>query len=208
MINKKKRMSYHVILTGDVVHSRSHDAKEWLPRLERGIKKHALTYDIFRGDSFQAEVPIEACFQAIFYLKSEMRQLEGMDIRIGIGVGQVDFIDKDIKKSSGEAFVLSGQSLDGLSKESLEFKSQWKDLDERMNLILTLCTRLTDQWTPNMAETVQAAMDYPNANQTELTKIIGRKHQSQVSTELSKANYSKINQVIEYCTKELKAYVN
>src|SRR5690606_29454989 len=118
------------------------------------------------GDSFQAEVPIEACFQAIFYLKSEMRQLEGMDIRIGIGVGQVDFIDEDIKKSSGEAFVLSGQSLDGLSKESLEFKSQWKDLDERMNLILTLCTRLTDQWTPNMAETVQAAMDYPNANQT------------------------------------------
>ncbi len=201
-------MSYHVILTGDVVHSRSHEAKEWLPKLEHGIKKYALTFDIFRGDSFQAEVPLGSCFQAIFYLKAEMRQLEGMDIRIGIGIGKVELLDKDIKKSSGEAFIYSGQSLDSLNKESLEFKSRWKELDEGLNLILTLSTRLTDQWTPNMAETVQAAMDYPEANQTELTKIIGRKHQSQVSTELSKANYSKINQVINYCTKELKRYVN
>jgi len=201
-------MEYHVILTGDVIHSRSHDATEWLPKLEGGIKKYALSYDIFRGDSFQAEVPVENCFQTVFYLKSKMRQLEGMDIRIGIGVGKIDFIDQDIKKSSGEAFILSGESLDNLTKESLEFKSNWKDLDECINLILTLATRLTDQWTTNMAETVHAAMDNPKANQTDLTKIIGRKHQSQVSTELGKANYSKINQVIEYCTKELKRYVN
>ncbi|VTP98071.1 Uncharacterised protein [Sphingobacterium daejeonense] len=102
-----------------------------------------------------------------------MRQFEGMDVRIGVGVGQVDFIDKDIKKSTGEAFILSGESLDSLTKESLEFRSQWKELDESINLILTLSTRLTDQWTANMAETVQAAMDNPKANQTEIDKNYG-----------------------------------
>ncbi|MCT1532608.1 MULTISPECIES: hypothetical protein [Sphingobacterium] len=201
-------MKYHVILTGDVIHSRSYEASEWLPKFERGIKRYAKSYDIFRGDSFQAEVSLEDCFKALFYLKAEMRQFEGMDVRIGVGVGQVDFIDKDIKKSTGEAFILSGESLDSLTKESLEFRSQWKELDECINLILTLSTRLTDQWTANMAETVQAAMDNPKANQTELTRITGKKHQSQVSTELGKANYTKINQVIDYCTKELKRYVN
>ncbi len=201
-------MKYHVIITGDVVQSRSHEAVEWLPSLEDGIKKYAVSYDIFRGDSFQAEITVENCFQSIFYLKAVMRQFEGMDIRIGIGVGDIDFKDKSIKKSSGTAFILSGQALDSLTKETLEFKSPWPDLDERINLILTLSSRLSDQWTSNMAETVKTAMDNPGANQTELTQIIGRKYQSQVSTELGKANYSKINQSIHYCTKELKQYVN
>ncbi len=201
-------MQYHVILTGDIIHSRSYVSDEWLPRLEEGLRKYAKTFDIFRGDSFQAEVSVENCIRMIFYLKAAMRQLEGVDVRIGIGVGEIDVMAKSIKKSSGEAFVLSGQALDNLSKESVEFRSRWNELNEPMNLILTLATRLTDQWTTNMAETVHSALDNPQSNQIELTKIIGRKHQSQVSTELGKANYIKINQVIDYCTQEIKRYVN
>jgi len=201
-------MKYHLILTGDVIHSRKHEVAKWLPILEQSLTKYAMSFDIFRGDSFQAEVQLDQVFIAIFYLKAALRQLEGMDIRIGIGVGQVTFQTQDIKKSTGEAFILSGESLDSLTKESLEFRSPWTELNETINLLLTLSTKLSDQWTVNMAQTVKASFDYPNANQKELTKIVGRKYQSQISTELNRANYSKIKQVIDYCTKELNKYVN
>jgi len=201
-------MKYHLILTGDVIHSRKHEVSKWLPILEESLAKYATTFDIFRGDSFQAEVLIENAFTTIFYLKSALRQVEGMDIRIGIGVGQITFQTQDIKKSTGEAFIFSGEALDSLTKESLEFRSPWLELNEIINLLLTLSSRLSDQWTVNMAETVKASFDSPHANQKEITKIVGRKYQSQISTELNKANLAKLKQVIDYCTTELNKYVN
>lgn len=200
-------MKYHVIMTGDIIQSRLFGSQKWMPSLEQSLDKYAETFDIFRGDSFQAELPAETVFSAIFYLKATMRQLEGMDVRMGIGVGNINFRDSDIKKSSGEAFVRSGAALDSLQKESIAFQSNWSSLDQRMNLILSLATRLTDQWTTNMAQTVKAALENPQASQTQLSKIVGRTHQSQISTELRKANHNKIMEVIDYCTKDLLPYV-
>ncbi|MGJ1204824.1 hypothetical protein [Sphingobacterium lactis] len=197
-----------IVLTGDIIHSSDFEAEQWLPLLEGGIHPYSTNYDIFRGDSFQALVSADTCFHAVFNLKASLRQIEGLDIRIGIGVGLVDRLDEDIKKSSGQAFVYSGRALDDLEKESLEFRSPWEDLNEEINLMMSLCTRITDQWTPNLAETVKAALENPEASQMELSNIIGRKHQSQVSKELSRAHYAKIMDVISYCTKKLKKYVD
>ncbi|MGO1597210.1 MAG: hypothetical protein ACTHYC_00480 [Sphingobacterium sp.] len=201
-------MEDRVIMTGDIIHSRLFDSDQWMSQLEQGLAKYAQSYDIFRGDSFQAEIAIEDLFAAVFYLKATMRQFDGMDVRIGIGVGDIKFRAQDIKKSSGEAFVRSGKALDSLQKESLAFQSSWPELDERINLTLSLASRLTDQWTANMAQTVKAAIDHPKVNQTQLSKIVGRTHQSQVSTELRKANLTKILEVVDYCTNELKRYAN
>lgn len=201
-------MQYYIIITGDIIHSRKHESSAWLPQLEAALKQQTTDYDIFRGDSFQAEVPLDRVFHCVFYLKAVMRQIEEMDVRIGIGVGQVSFRNHTIKQSSGEAFFLSGKALDSLYKESIEFISPWADLNENLNLLLTLSTRLLDQWTINMAETVQKMMEYPEKNQLEITQLLNRSNQSQVSRELNRANYPKLNEVIQYCTKELARYVN
>lgn len=200
-------MEHHIIITGDIIHSRLFESEQWMPQLEQSLTKHALTFDIFRGDSFQAELSAERLFPAVFYLKATMRQLDGMDVRMGIGVGDIKFRAQDIKKSSGDAFVRSGNSLDNLQKESLAFQSNCSPLDERINLILSLATRVTDQWTVNMAQTVKAAMDHPTVSQKELSKIVGRTHQSQISTELGKAHFNKILEVINFCTNDLLQYV-
>ncbi|MVZ66863.1 hypothetical protein GQF61_13455 [Sphingobacterium sp. DK4209] len=201
-------MAYHLVITGDIIHSRKYESGEWLPQLEKALKQYTTDFDVFRGDSFQAELPLDKLFSCVFYLKSVIRQKEGMDVRMGIGIGAISYRDSNIKKASGEAFINSGKALDSLSKESLAFISPWLDLDEQMNLILTLSTRLVDQWTVNMAEAVQMVMDYPDKNQTEITQLLKRTHQSQVSRELNKANYNKLDQVIQYCTKQLAIYVN
>lgn len=201
-------MTFHLVITGDIIHSRKYDSSEWLPQLEQALKLYSTDFDVFRGDSFQAELPLSNLFSSIFYLKSVIRQKEGMDVRMGIGVGEISYRDSSIKKTSGEAFVNSGKALDSLNKESLAFISPWEELDEQINLILTLSTRLVDQWTANMAEAVQMVMNHPDKSQLEITQLLKRTHQSQVSRELNKANYTKLDQVIQYCTKQLASYVD
>lgn len=199
-------MNKHIIITGDVIHSRSHAVGEWMPMLEQSLKRYASNFDIFRGDSFQAEVPFSKVFEAVFHLKASLRTFEQMDVRLGIGMGAISYPDSDIKKSSGKAFVYSGEAFDQLGKETIAFKSEHTELDAQLNLIMSLSALLLEQWTVNLSETVLAAIENPSANQIELTQVIGRKHQSQVSVELSKANYPKIQQVIQYCTQVIEKY--
>jgi len=201
-------MSFHSIITGDLINSRTVETSLWLPVLEKSLEKYSTSFSIFRGDSFQLEVKLEDLFECLFYLKASLKSIEGLDVRLGVGVGSIVYADLDIKRSTGDAFIFSGESLDELGKENLSFKSYWATLDECVNLILNLSSRLVDQWTVNMSETVKATLEYPELNQVDLAKRIGRNHQSQLSKELNKANFGKIQQVIQYCTQELLKYAN
>ena len=201
-------MSIHAIITGDLINSRKYDTSLWLPILEEALEKYSTSFSIFRGDSFQMEVSLDKLFESVFYLKASLKSIDGLDVRFGIGVGTVIYEDLDIKKSTGDAFIFSGESLDHLGKESIAFKSCWSGLDELVNIILSLSVKLVDQWTVNMSETVKATLDYPDLNQIDLAKKIGRNHQSQFSKELNKSNFGKIQQGIQYCTQELLRYAD
>ncbi len=199
-------MNQRIIITGDVVHSRSQEIGLWMPELEQSLRLHTQRFDVFRGDSFQAEVTADQLFTAIFHLKATLRSFENMDVRLGIGIGEISYVDADIKKASGTAFVYSGEAFDHLGKESILFKSENEELDALLNLTTSLACLIAEQWTVNMAESVKASLENPEASQQELLEIIGRKHQSQLSLELRKANYAKIQQVIRYCTQELRKH--
>lgn len=193
----------HVIIIGDIVDSRRIEAGVWLPVLEEVLQKYSGTFDIFRGDSFQVDVPVEKCFEFVFYLKARLKSLGALDVRLGIGVGTVDYVGKKIKSSNGEAFVLAGEAFDSLKKELLTLRTPWVAYDVPINIMLDLAMELTGRWTVNMAESIAAALAYPNANQQELATILNRKYQSQVSTELNKGHYAIIRKVIDYSTQEL-----
>lgn len=196
-------MGLYAIITGDIVDSRSKDVREWMSVLESTLAYCSDRYDIYRGDSFQLMVDLDKCIELIFYIKARIKALGNLDVRIGLGIGAVDYLDKHIKNSSGEAFVLSGEAFESLNKDLIAVRSPWKDWDEASNILLSLCVEIANKWTINMAETVAETLQYPEANQQELAKRLQRKHQSQVSTELTKANWSKLNKAIMYCTKQL-----
>ena len=193
----------HVIIIGDIVDSRHLEAGIWLPVLEEVLQKYSGTFDIFRGDSFQVDISPAKCFEFVFYLKARIRSLGGLDVRMGIGVGEVDYIGKEIKSSNGEAFVLAGQAFDSLKKELVTIQSPWTAYDVPINIMLDLATELADKWTVNMAESIAAALAHPQASQQELATLLNRKYQSQVSTELNKGHYALISKVIDYSTQEL-----
>lgn len=196
-------MQLYAIITGDIVDSRSKDIKEWMPVLESALTDCSDKFDIFRGDSFQLMVELAQAVEAMFYIKSRIRSLGHLDVRMGLGIGDVDYLDNHIKNSSGEAFVRSGEAFESLNKDLIAVKSLWEDWDESSNILLGLCVEIANKWTVNMAETVAQSLRHPEANQQELAKMLQRKHQSQVSTELTKASWNKINKAISYCTQEL-----
>lgn len=204
MVVKENVMAkIYAILTGDLVGSRKADIQKWLPVLEESLQHYSNNFDIFRGDSFQVAVSIEQCIEAIFLIKATMRSIEPLDVRIGLGLGEISYWDEHIKNSAGDALVRSGEAFDDLDKNLISVRSPWREWDEPTNIMLQLSTELANRWTQNMAQTVAAHIRNPDANQSELAKILKRKYQSQISTELGNANWQKIKVTIDYCTKEL-----
>lgn len=193
----------HAILTGDIVGSRRVEMQEWLPHLEATLAHYTDNFDIFRGDSFQIAIPIEKCMEAIFFIKANMRCIEPLDVRIGVGIGEISYWDTHIKNSMGEAFIYSGEAFDRLEKNYIYVKSPWEEWDESTNIILQLATELANRWTFNMAQTISTIIKNPDANQQEIAKLLNKKYQSQISTELGNASWQKIRQAMEYCTKQL-----
>ncbi|MBE8714898.1 SatD family protein [Sphingobacterium hungaricum] len=202
MSAKRKSKAIQTIVTGDIVSSRTIEQNTWLPILEKAIQGYSSKYDIFRGDSFQIQLQIEDVFECVFYLKASLKAI-GLDVRIGIGVGTIEHDEDTIKKSSGEAFVFSGNAFDELGKETLSIKSEWTELDTTLNLMLQLATEIADRWTMSMAHSIAIALSNPTINQKELAKLLNQKYQSQISTKLGNAGFQKIKRVIQYATNEL-----
>ena len=192
-----------VIITGDLVNSRKIDSKIWLLVLQGTLTKYSKKFDIFRGDSFQAELELASCLETVFYIKARIKSIGGLDVRIGMGIGTVDYMDEHIKNSTGESLIYSGAIFDQLHKELFAVKSADLNWDLQTNTMLSLATELANKWTVNMAETVAAHIANPLYNQQELAILLRRKYQSQISTELGKANWQKIKNAVEYCQNEL-----
>ncbi len=197
------------VITGDLIDSRKVDAAIWMPVLDDALKHISSRYDIYRGDSFQAEVELEQAIHHLFYIKAKIKSLKNLDVRMTMGIGTVDYQDAHVRTSAGDAFLFAGERFDTLKKETVAIRSPWSDLDEGIELMLQLSMEIAGRWTENMAEAVAVSLLHPGMNQHELAAVLNRKYQSQVSTELNKAGYSKINRVIDYCTEQIlkKCYI-
>ncbi len=115
---------YKAVITADVVGSRSVKPAE-LQRvmtrvtapIARSFKKAAVSFEFFRGDSFQTVVPAEEALRAALLIRAAMRaDGHALDVRIGIGVAGVKYLAKTLGHSNGEAFERSGEAVDALKK--------------------------------------------------------------------------------------------
>ena len=192
------------VISGDIIKSRSVDPQVWMPALEESLALYSDKFDIFRGDSFQAEFTLHNVLASAFFIKAAMLALS-LDVRMGIGVGTKEHDAPHIKHSFGSALVHSGEAFDKLKKETIFFQSDFSSLDEVCNVMLPLAAELTTRWTPNMAETVKGAIRYQELNQSDLAKRLNKRYQSQVSTELHKSGFAKMKRALDYCTQQILA---
>ncbi|MCT4698950.1 SatD family protein [Tenacibaculum haliotis] len=183
------------ILTGDIVKSRKANNSIWLKKLKDTLNKFGkqpTDWEIFRGDSFQLEVPIEKAFYVAFLLKSHLKQIDNIDVRIGIGIGAKEPKSFNITEANGEAYINSGEIFDSLVKKQLiAIKTPWIALDEELNLALELALLTMNNWTKNSAEVFQLSIENPLLTQSEIGKKIGIT-QSNISERQKRAGYDAI----------------
>ncbi|RZL16951.1 MAG: transcriptional regulator [Pedobacter sp.] len=198
----------YCVITGDIISSRSLGAG-WLKALKLALKKVSKgnKWEIFRGDSFQAEVdPAEALF-ALVYIKACIRAQKDADVRMGVGIGNKLNDRKKLSESSGDAFVFSGEAFDGLKQVNMAFKTAFEDFDMEINIALKLALIAMDNWGIATAEVVKLAMEHGPAIQNELAELSGRT-QSSISEALKRARYSEILELDALYRKKIALLIN
>lgn len=198
--------------------------------LLKDLKKNWInTYETYRGDSLQCEVKspeyslrvaliIRTFFRA--YLPDELKPkalkkgnkvaatkgyfATNFDVRLGIGIGTVDFIKKQkITTSDGEAFRFSGEALDHLTHgtQRLALKTFSPAFNEQMEPAILLLDALIQKWTQNQAELVlyklQDKKEDEIAGQLQVT-------QSAINQRSKTAQWLAIEALIRYFEKTVK----
>lgn len=196
------------VITGDIVNSQKVNSKIWLNALEVAIGedfKNQQKWEIFRGDEFQYYIEdAKEVFLTILKLKSQLKMIKNLDIRMSVGFGKRDLAMKKVSLSNGSAFVNSGRNFENLKKEKINLivHSGDKNFDDDLNLIIKWASETMDNWTPPVAETVFELLSNKNITQEELAKKLNIT-QSSVSQRFKRANFNLIMETDQYFRKKL-----
>lgn len=203
------------VLTGDIVSSRRVvDKRKWLKRLEEIIEKKsrlgkAPKWGIFRGDGFQIELssPKDALRLAILIrtgLKSVQELfVQGIDARIGIGIGNKGYSAKSTNESDGPAYHHSGGALDYLKDQQyrLYISSDWPAFDESWNIGLRLMNAIILDWTHAEAEIAWLKLS-EGTTQTEMAHRL-KISQPAVHKRMAGSHLKDITEVIDYFERDI-----
>lgn len=162
------------VLTGDLIKSRQLSAARFeqardlllesaadLNQWSRGLLQGRPEF--FRGDAWQLLLadPRWALRAAVF-LRTSLRASEIVDTRVVIGLGTVDQVNAQrVSLSTGQAFTLSGQALDGLTqyfRMSIALPAEAGWVAAWMPVVAQLCDMLIGHWTARQAQIVRVAL--------------------------------------------------
>ena len=192
------------VLTGDIINSRKVHSSLWLPLLKESLDfygKQPVQWEIFRGDSFQLLVPAHKALLCALHIKASVKQLKDLDVRIGIGIGEMDFKGKKITESNGSAFIRSGECFESLKKQTMAICSG-TILDRQVNLMLALGLLIMDTWSPTVAAAIKTSIEHPDKNQTQLAKMLKRS-QSSISEALTRGGFAEVMDMNDFFQNEM-----
>ena len=163
------------VITGDIINSRNTPSSEWLPLLKmvfNTIGETPKTWEIYRGDSFQIEISnVESTLLVAIKLKTILKEIKNLDVRIAIGIGNKDTYYDRITEGSGEAFINSGDAFDTmLKKQNLAIISPWEEINTIFYTSFALALLTMDNWTVNSAAFVAKYLKKPNTTQKVIAK--------------------------------------
>ncbi len=205
-----KDSKVYAVITGDIVDSTKLDSGQRnrlfkiLKNTFSVIKKIEPTtsFKVFRGDSFQgiSESPQMALGYAIMIRAAlrtvEQDALENMwDARIAVGIGKVEYPDKEILKADGEAFRNSGRMLNKMkSDERILIKTPWKSVNEEFDVTCALSDGIIKKWSSSQAQVI--VKQIAGMNQTEIAEEL-KISQAATHYRLKAANWDAINRFLK-----------
>lgn len=203
----------HAVLTGDIVNSTRLPAageKELLSTLGKILSEHK--HEFFRGDSFQAYLRNAGealktallCRTAAIALMPDAATVS-TDVRISIGIGDVETPVRALATAKGDAFLLSGRALDDLSKTEgrLIIVTQNKIAGVALGVMSDYINSIYQQMTPKQAEVIiellkgnsqQQVADKLNRSKSTISQHVTAGRWDEIEKIL--INYQKIVQLI------------
>ena len=197
------------VITGDIVSSRTLKPAVWLKHLKEGLQMFGsspLNWELYRGDSFQFKTTTEDALLHTILLKTWIKQLKEIDVRLSIGIGEQTFEGTKITEGNGSAFELSGEGFDALDKKNLTINTANKSLNDTFRVMTDLALLIMDKWTDKSAEIIFLKLKNPELNQTQIAEKLNKK-QSTISEALKRGGFDEIDQFINYYHQTMKQYV-
>ncbi|MEO9893420.1 SatD family protein [Aurantibacter sp.] len=196
------------IITGDIINSEKHQASIWMDILKNcfsQIGESPHDWEIYRGDEFQLKVSAAKALEVALHIKARIKSIKGLDVRMGIGVGEISFVGNGVSESNGPAYRLSGRSFESLKASKLNLTFASNDLlnDRSFNLMLKLALNFIDDWSPVSAEIVALALENPNASQQIIANQLNIK-QSAVSQRQKRARLDLVQELLAYYEETIK----
>lgn len=188
------------VITGDIVNSRTEIASKWQPALKSVLNQYGKEpkhWEIYRGDSFQIRLKADMAIMAAIHIKSTIRQIPGLDVRMAIGIGTVDTEARKVTEVTGSAFVRSGSRFDELGKQMLVIDTGQADLNDTLNLMISLALLTINSWSETVARAITTSIENPQKNQSELAAML-KKTQSSISEALKRGGFDEIKKLNKY----------
>ncbi|WP_366183536.1 transcriptional regulator [Flavobacterium ovatum] len=194
------------VITGDIVQSRQSAVEVWINLLKDILNQYGSSpkdWEIYRGDSFQIITTPEQALNLSFIIKSYLKSKE-INVRMAIGIGEIDYRTDKATESNGTAFVNSGTCFDALKKQTLALQTPWNPLNTTLNIMLDLATITMDKWTAKTAEVVCFKFQNPTMNQKDIAKNFDNKRQGNISEALKRGGYDELNQLLNYYQQSIR----
>lgn len=190
------------IITGDIINSDHSLGSEWMPILKDYLSTQGTSpedWEIYRGDEFQIKTSLESALETAISIKALIKSFKGLDVRMGMGIGNESFKGKTVSESNGTAYQLSGRVFETLKDQNLNlaFASGDKEYDETLNLVLKLALDFMDNWTVVSAEIITLALQNPEASQHHIALQL-HIQQSAVSQRQKRARLHLVLEVLDY----------
>lgn len=168
----------------------------------------ATRFSIFRGDSFQLIAQPECAISALLIVRAGLRTAypaplsKAVDARIGIAIGEVNNLAKNITESSGIAFNLSGHLLEELKSPRLTgFVSENTKTNREWNVNFSLAEDIIRRWTS--AQSILVPFLLQQMNQMEVAQATGAR-QPTIAAKIQAMGWEAIMQWKQYCDEQLK----
>jgi hypothetical protein len=193
----------HAVLTGDIVNStlldKTHEQRLF-SLLNLILSGHR--HEFFRGDSFQAYItdPKDAlkialqCRTAAIGLDPEASTVSA-DVRISIGIGNVETPVRALATAKGEAFLLSGRALDDLKSAEgrLIIVIENKIAAVALEVMSDYINSIYKQMTPKQAEVI---LELLNGNSQQQASENLKRSKSTISQHVAAGRWDEISKIL------------
>lgn len=192
------------VLTCDIVNSTLLDPdQEQLLLTELKQILSGWKHEFYRGDSFQVYLESEAqalqlallCRMAAISMAREETEIIP-DVRVSIGIGDVEKPVSDLGSAKGEAFLLSGRALDDMDKEKGRLVISIRDTlaQAGLSLVADYINSICKQMTPKQAVVIYALLR--GETQQEVADKL-KKSKSTISQHVTAGRWEEIETILK-----------